>query len=371
MNAGFDFEYVFPAIRGIQARREFYVSMVPLRLLPKVFSFNEEGDLPAELRHQRALNKARLPSMVRYLTTNRDSYIFSAITASVDAQVRFEEFGDSHQAASAGVLKTGLLHVPMNARFIINDGQHRRAAIAAAMEEAPDLGDECIAVVFFLDVGLERCQQMFSDLNGHAVRTSRAINILFDHRDKLGKISKRLAFECPAFKGLVEMDRSALAARSRKLLTLSAIYSALKDLLADQKTESIDDLLALASRYWVKVADQFPEWGMVLAGALTAGELRKDFIYVHGIGLHAIGRLGRALLRDRPKTWEKDLAKLKNVDWSRSNSSQWEGRAMTGGKLSKTDTNVTLTANVLKKALGLDLSPEEQRIEDNFKRGAI
>jgi len=37
------FEYVFPAIRGVQARREFYVSMVPLRMVSKVFSFNEDG----------------------------------------------------------------------------------------------------------------------------------------------------------------------------------------------------------------------------------------------------------------------------------------------------------------------------------------
>lgn len=365
------FEYTFPAIRGIQARREFYVTMVPLRLLPKIFSFNEESEIPPELRHQRALNKSRIPAMVRYITNNRDGYIFSAITASVDAQVRFEEFGATHQAVETGALRTGLLHVPMSSRFVINDGQHRRAAITAALEECPDIGDESIAVVFFLDVGLERCQQMFSDLNGHAVRTSRAINILFDHRDKGGKIAKKLAFECPAFKGLVEMDRSTLAARSRKLLTLSAIYSAVRDLLADQKGLSLDELFELASRFWVKVAEQFPEWKQVAEGALTAGELRRDFIYVHGIGLHAIGRLGRALLRERPKSWEKDLAKFRNVDWSRSNAQLWEGRAMIGGKLSKSDTNVALTANVLKKALGLELSPEDQRVEDNFRRGAI
>ena len=32
-----DFSYNFPAVRGIQAGREYYVSMVPLKLLP-VFS---------------------------------------------------------------------------------------------------------------------------------------------------------------------------------------------------------------------------------------------------------------------------------------------------------------------------------------------
>ena len=39
----------------------------------------------------------------------------------------------------------------MTSRFIINDGQHRRAAIEEALKERPELGDETIAVVFFLD----------------------------------------------------------------------------------------------------------------------------------------------------------------------------------------------------------------------------
>lgn len=39
------FEYTFPAIRGIQAGREFYISMCPLRLIPKIFIFDED-ELP-------------------------------------------------------------------------------------------------------------------------------------------------------------------------------------------------------------------------------------------------------------------------------------------------------------------------------------
>jgi DNA sulfur modification protein DndB len=75
------FEYVFPAIKGVQARREYYISMCPMRLIPKLFTFNDE-ELPAELRAQRTLNKNRLPEMARYILDNRDNYTFSAITAS-------------------------------------------------------------------------------------------------------------------------------------------------------------------------------------------------------------------------------------------------------------------------------------------------
>src|SRR5262245_9010545 len=153
------FEYLFPSIRGVQARREYYVSMCPLRLVPKVFLFDEDELIP-ELRAQRTLNRARVPEIVRYIVGQRDGYVFSAITASIDADVRFQPIG-----AGAEGTRVGVLHVPMSAKFIINDGQHRRAAIEAALRERPDLADESIAVVFFLDKGLERCQQMFADLN--------------------------------------------------------------------------------------------------------------------------------------------------------------------------------------------------------------
>ena len=42
---------------------------------------------------------------------------------------------------------------------------------------------------------------------------------------------------------------------------------------------------------------------------------------------------------------------------------------MIGGKVSKVTTNVTLTANVVKKALGLKLDAEEQKIEAAFGKG--
>lgn len=63
------FSYTFPAIRGIQAGREYYASMCPLRLLPRMFHFDDEELVP-ELRAQRSLNKARVPEISRYILEN-------------------------------------------------------------------------------------------------------------------------------------------------------------------------------------------------------------------------------------------------------------------------------------------------------------
>jgi DNA sulfur modification protein DndB len=186
------FEYVFPAIRGVQAGREYYVSMCPLRLIPKIFLFDEEELVP-ELRAQRILNHARIPEMASYLIDNKKDYVFSSITASVNGLVKFEPLGEKGDSSRVGSLK-----IDMNSQFIINDGQHRRAAIEIALKTRPELGDETISVVFFVDRGLERCQQMFADLNRYAIRPSPSIGILYDHRDERAIMSKAIVTQSEA-----------------------------------------------------------------------------------------------------------------------------------------------------------------------------
>ncbi|MFJ1869820.1 DNA sulfur modification protein DndB [Streptomyces sp. KS_5] len=357
------FEYTFPAIRGVQAGREFYASMCPLRLIPKIFLFDED-DLAAELRAQRVLNKGRLPALARYILDNPDDYVFSALTASVDGDMTFESQGSDGPAH-----RTGQLRIPMDARFLINDGQHRRAAIELALRENPDLGDETIAVVFFHDAGLSRSQQMFADLNRHAVRPARSIGVLYDHRDVNAQITRTLTERSVIFKGFVEMEKSTLSARSRKLFTLSALYYGNQSLLHGIDLKQ-DEVTKLAQSFWEAVDAALPEWAMVRDKQLSAQEMRRDFIHSHGIALHALGRVGNSLLREsvKPTAWKKRLAPLKDVDWTRVNI-DWEGRAIVGGRVSKSHQNVTLTVNYLRKHLGLELSPEEQRVEDAYLRG--
>lgn len=357
------FDYTFPAIRGIQAGREYYVSMCPLRLIPKIFIFDED-ELSPELRAQRILNKGRLPALTKYVLDNPDDYVFSALTASVDGDMDFTCTGTDGTAFRAGQLR-----IPMAARFLINDGQHRRAAIELALKENPDLGDETIAVVFFQDSGLARSQQMFADLNRHAVRPARSIGVLYDHRDSEAQIARAVVGCSAVFKGYVEMEKSNLSARSRKMFTLSALYFGTQALLQGLEVKPGEGA-DLAQTYWEAIDKLLPEWAAVRRLELSASEMRRDFIHSHGIALHALGRIGNSLLRDSTTVtkWKRRLSPLKKVDWSRANS-DWEGRAIVGGRVSKSHQNVTLTVNYLRNHLGLGLSPEEQRVEDAYLRG--
>jgi DNA sulfur modification protein DndB len=353
-----NFAYVFPAIRGVQAGREYYVSMCPLRLLSKLFQFDDEEMLP-ELRAQRTLNKGRIPEIARYIVGNTSTYTFSAITASIDGEIQFTPIGQESTAA----FRMGTMTVSMDAKFIVNDGQHRRAAIEAALPTVPELSDETIAVVFFADRGLQRCQQMFADLNRHAVRPSASLGILYDHRSAAAKVVKHLSITSPIFRNLIETERSNLSARSRKLFTLSALHFATLELLPEKELEDFQRASKRCHEFWEAVGAQIPEWLYVRDAKMTAGDVRRDFIHCHAIVLQALGRAGRALYDAYPNDVHKRIQRLKGLDWSRRNAQTWEGRAMVGGKMSKSGQNVTLTSNELKRVLGLKLTEDERAAE--------
>jgi DNA sulfur modification protein DndB len=357
------FAYKFPALRGLQAAQPYFVAMCPMKLLPRLFLFDDD-ELPAELRAQRSLNSARIPEIVDYIVRNRQSYAFSAITASIDGDVYFEAIRLGDESSEVGIL-----NVPMTARFVINDGQHRRAAIEAALLEEPSLGEETIAVVFFQDEGLRRSQQLFADLNKYAVKPTKSLGVLYDHRDPLAHLARRLARTTNLFIGLTEMEKTTISNRSIPLFTLSAIYQATAALLGKDKGEPIqEEDYEKARRYWEALTSVIPEWRLAVERQVRTSELRAQFVHGHGVTLHALGLAGKRLFEECPGQWEERLSSLKTVDWRRTNLDLWEGRAMTGGQMSKSRQNVQRTANLLIQAMGLPLTTQEEELEATAQR---
>ena len=357
------YEYVFTALRGRQAGREYYVAMCPMKLVPKIFLFLEE-EIPAELRSQRTLNKSRIPEIANYIINNQTNYIFSSITASVDGEVRFEQISLNGEK----IEDVGKLRITMDSRFIINDGQHRRAAIEQALAECPELGDETISVVFFIDVGLKNTQQMFADLNKHSVRPTRSIGILYDHRDPLSALARTLIEKVGVFRNLTEIEKTNISNRSTKLFTLSSIFQGTVSLLRksqNSKEVSKKDV-SLAIGFWENVCSNMKDWQLAAEKSVSTHELRQDYIHSHALAMHAIGRLGASLLSTANKDYKKELKKLRKIDWARKNKALWEGRAMIAGKISKSHNSVILTTNHLKNTFRLKLTPEEKKAEQEY-----
>lgn len=354
--------FTFTAIQGTQAGAAYYVIMVPLKVVPRLFKFDDES-MPTELRAQRVLNKARVPAIAAYIANNADEYILSSLCASIDGGMEFEP-----AAASGPLRKVGQLKVDMGAVILINDGQHRRAAIEEAVRDRPSLGDETISVVVFPDKGLARSQQMFADLNIHAVRPTRSIKLLYDHRNDAAALSRKVVEAVPLFREFTCFDTASLSHRSIKLVTFSSVHQATAELIAGMTpaVEGPEEALDRASRFWAAVIEQMPDWQRVQTREAAAGEMRKNYVHAHGVALQALARAGVQLMAIHPDDWERRLVGLRKIDWSRSNKAVWDNRALVGGKVNRATNNVTLVSNVIVQAFGLPLSFEAARIEALF-----
>jgi DNA sulfur modification protein DndB len=342
----------FPAMHGKMGKRDFYVAIIKLALIPKLFKFRDWAELPPEQRAQRVIQKSRIPEITQYILENEDGYLFSSLTASFNCDPTF--------TAVPGHNELGTLQMPFEADLVINDGQHRRAAIEEALKENPLLGQESISVVLFPWEDLDRVQQMFSDLNRTARTTSKSLNILYNHRDLMSQVALTVVERIPIFKKFVDKDRISLPLRSPKLFTLGAVYDGTLALLESVAEGDYEQKLAQALEFWETIAANISEWGRVESGEMKPLELRQEYINSHAVVLWALGAMGRSLIMIHPDDWVDHLAELKLIDWRRTNK-EWQGIAMSGADVVNRRQSRMDTSSFLKRKLGLTLTPAEDR----------
>ena len=341
--------YRFPAMRGIQANSEYFVCMIPLGVLSKIF-IEDSSDVLPEFRAQRKLNEQRIPEIRDYIINNRDSYVFSALAASVDEEIAFFPTRESGNI--------GELEVDMTATFLINDGQHRKTAIIEAIEFDESLKDETIALVLYRDKGLVRSQQMFTDLNKHAVNTSKSLNTLYDSKDPMAVMTKQVVAQVPFLRKYTDKEKDNLANYAAKLFTLNVFYDVNNRII--KNPVDIEEETRFLVDFWTTIVVNMRDWNDMDKGELSKKELRESYISLRGITLHAFGKLGAYFFSHPQYDIHKYLTGLSKIDWSRSNLECWENRAITDkGRINRNEKGIFLTYIQIKRLLNLEIVSEE------------
>lgn len=344
----------FPAMQGRMGSRTYYATLMKLGSIPKMFTFRDWADFTPEQREQRVLNRKRIPEIAKYILDNEDGYLFSSITASYKCRVQFRPVNDG---SSVGELEMDF----EDANFVINDGQHRCAAIAAAIQQNPALAEENISVLLFEYESLPRVQQMFSDLNRYVAKTSKSLDILYDKRDAVSRVTLDVVEQVSAFQGMVDKDSTTLPARSKKLFTLASIYDANEELFGSEMDElGHASATSLAVDFWDTVARSIPMWAEAKRGERNALDVRQEFLCAHSVVLRALGGLGSDLLKSEPKEWKERIKNLEKIDWRKINP-DWENVCIIANSVISNRQARLATRAYLKRKLALPLSEPETR----------
>ena len=192
-------------------------------------------------------------------------------------------------------------------RILILDGVNRRAGIESALKLRPELGNESIPVLFFVDSDADRIEQMLSDIRRKGSKSARSQGILCDLRDETSRITRKLIAEVDIFTDMTETVRSTISNRSLKLFTFSAIYHASEILLSSKREMPYADRLALAIEFWTEVSKLIPDWRRAKSREVSPAALRKSFVHAHAIALAAIARVGKSLIKAYPRSWKRRL----------------------------------------------------------------
>jgi DNA sulfur modification protein DndB len=279
------------------------------------------------------------------------------VVAFVDGDVEFVPAGDDEITRNLGRL---LICAPEKIEII--DG-----FVPWVVNDGP-VGDNAVPTVVIPDPGFRRFARTRAAMAKAGPTPRGLVSAAQDRRFRAARIAERVMASVPFFRDLTETEKSTISNRSVKMFTLSGIRNATAALLVGLDLQSEQERVDTAVDFWTEVGKNIPEWQLAAGRRVSAADLRRDFIHAHTLALAAIARAGNQLLASKRRGWRVTIKGLTRIDWRRGNTSLWEGRAMNAGRLSKHNVNVTLTANVVKKHLGLPLSPAENATESEFRK---
>jgi DNA sulfur modification protein DndB len=328
-------EFFFPAVRGVQGGKTYFVASVPFRMLKRIMSF-DNGDVLD--RSQRAVDPTRARSLSQYLVENPSTFVLPALTGIVeDQELRFDEIGGEGS-------NVGRLTLSLDATIKLFDGQHRATGIMNALRDCPALQHNNITIQLFKDMTLAERQQAFSDINANAKPVSASLNMTYNQRNEVITALAAEVAKVEAWQGKIDHERNVIGKGSNALFSFRHVISASRlviGLSSKTRLTSIEaSLIGDVSRWWNEIASSVG-W--------TLEERPEDSVAYTAAGLMALARVPAIMRERRGNKWTmwKAAKALKNIDWKKSNE-LWSGNLVDSkGNMTSTTAAQIAAANVI------------------------
>jgi DNA sulfur modification protein DndB len=199
---------LIPALKAKVGDWYYYICTMKYGAVAREVSFAFElnnGNKELGTLIQRGLGE-RTAEIVKYLTSNESRFLGSMIVAAWGGDPLYHPV---QMQDPDGLLQNldsdfGVLEFNGSQQYFAIDGQHRLKAIKDSLKINPDLGKEdiCVLIVSHFDneEGRKRTRRLFTNINKHAKKTTKAEDIALDEDDPIAITTRRLLLEHPFLK---------------------------------------------------------------------------------------------------------------------------------------------------------------------------
>jgi DNA sulfur modification protein DndB len=343
-----------PALSGHMGGVVYFIITLPYSVITRYLDTTDRN-LPPKERENRKPSPTRFAVISKYINENPESYRFSSITCTYGKSGEHGPLKWDPIEKTGDLSHIGILTLDQRDPLIIVDGQHRFEGIKKALEsqdQDPELANDMISIVLFPYGNLRESQQLFSDLNRTAKKTTKSLDILFDRRDAVNNVVQELVDKVSVFKGRINLEDAGIPSQSSDMFTLAGIYQATEPILdaiyetnmitvpISEKDENgnlvhLEEYVTLLTDIWEFISSQFPEWAEVASGALDIRTARSKFLHWNSGVISAIGEFVATCIREKGDEWqdavETAIKHPDNLGWRRGES-HWQG-IITAGTL--------------------------------------
>lgn len=369
-----------PALCGNLGGVDYYVITLQYSVITRYLDTTDRN-LPPKERENRKPTPSRYAVIADYITKNPDSYRFSSITCTYGKEGGHGPLGWDPIEKTGDLSHIGILTLDQRDPLIIVDGQHRFEGIKKALDspdQDPALANDMISIVLFPYGCLKDAQQLFSDLNRNAKKTTKSLDILFDRRDVVNIVTQKLVEKVSVFKDRVNLEDAGIPAQSKDMFTLAGIYQATEPMIdavyeagllpeelaqKDSPGNPIgneDQYIDFLAEVWEFIAARFPEWGKVVNGELDIRDVRSKYLHWNSGIISAIGEVVAASMRERGQDWQMPVVTAlehpDNCGWKRDEA-HWQGIITAGTQVLPRSAVKPQLKAYLKRLAGLTLTP--------------
>ena len=313
-----------PAHRFRQGDRTAYSFALDVATLSGLLPERVDEDIVRDANRRLSVSHAR--NIQRYLLNTPSDWVLGSLLLGISPEaVVFQPYPDEDGRPSDIFGELRILGAEKHTMKIF-DGQHRRRAIADALEElATDdargeqlahLRSASVPIVLFIEKDLGALRQMFVDASKTKSIESNTIT-RFDERDAFNLAARHVADSSRLFANRVEMERSTVRRSGGCLIAINQLAATLKTLdvgyngrvSRERNSDHLLDLDALYGRCLIW-ADEFMPAARDEYADLISGELDEPDIPALRPTTFAFNATMIRILAGCYHTWTRDRS-----DW--------------------------------------------------------